>query len=75
MKGEWKESTKENPCPKCGRTHFCATGRVAVLCTRVESSKPNNAGYGWQHLVRRETSSVCRQTAKSIRRRATRQMD
>ena len=49
MKGEWTEATKEKSCPKCGRDHFCLIGKVAVLCTRIESEKPNKAGYGWYH--------------------------
>jgi len=49
MKGDWREATKEHPCPICERTHFCRIGRIFVICTSIESQKATKAGYGWYH--------------------------
>ena len=45
----WREATEDEPCPICGREHFCMIGRVSVLCTQLESPKPSKAGFGWWH--------------------------
>lgn len=58
----WKPATKANPCPICGRDHYCSIssdGNI-VLCTRVKDGCMTRAdgsameardGHGWLHRV------------------------
>ena len=47
----WTVATPEKCCPICGRDHYCTIGRVNVLCTAVESTKPEPKGNGWFHRL------------------------
>lgn len=46
----WPHVTKKNPCPICGKGDWCSVGDRAVLCQRVQSSKPHVKG-GWFHSL------------------------
>ena len=49
MSSIWSHATPKNPCPICGKTDWCTFGDKAMLCQRVESSKPHAKG-GWFHF-------------------------
>ncbi len=49
----WKECTRSNPCPVCGRTSWCTRTRDggAVICKDVPSERAS--GQGWVHHLNR----------------------
>jgi hypothetical protein len=44
----WPAVTKENPCPVCCKTTWCALGDFSVKCMREPSDHPSKDG-GWYH--------------------------
>ena len=50
LKEQHRPATKNDPCPICGRDHYClvATDGSHVICTKVESVRPWGEA-GWFH--------------------------
>ncbi|MDP9358478.1 MAG: DUF3854 domain-containing protein, partial [Chloroflexota bacterium] len=47
--GAFRRHTRHDPCPICGRTHYCRTFEDGwTECTKVESDLPYRSG-GWGH--------------------------
>lgn len=76
MSNVWPHASKAHPCPVCQKTDWCSFGDRAIICRRVESSRPHldRSGNldGWYHFndaprpampVRRWTPPPTRQLA------------
>jgi hypothetical protein len=53
----WRRVSKTNPCPICGRDHWCSVSRdgAAVLCQRVSDGAVRRIGdAGWLHRLRND---------------------
>ena len=60
-RGDWKRVSRRRPCPICERPDWCLyvgddDAPSAVICARVESTKPvGEKGAGWLHVLRNDS--------------------